>query len=729
MQNANSDVSTLHFESKKIHEMNEEELGHYQVSDFSRFKDEVWLFANPTPGSKSQSALNWAMELFDGSRLSDIQHVARLRWVKVLTLTLIVLPYDGRVPSPGSVGPIQGEFKWLLSWMSEHGYHLPNELTPTVARHYIDQLPSLIAAHSNDGEVSISIATRALTIFIRLWNQRRALERMGIESLTSHPFDGQGAHTVAAGVATKAHGWIRPLPDEVAIPMLNKAVWFLGKPAEDVLRLLEVIRDPSAGRMIVIDRKKRGTVIREAGVGIQARTRRARRFLETFEFSTAPGEGRPWPASLNEPFDAAAGQRKTLLSRLRELWESARDAALIIVQACSGMRASELLGIRAGTDKSTGLPMGVRVEESSTGLYEWFVIRTVLTKTEEGLPREVDWVLGMRPIGSNELPVAVRALSILNELHEPWRAQARTDRLLLAGRSGETLSVASTALGGMRNVTLNDAIRSFISRWVDLSDLPDESARKTEDNDLIAWRDSKGAIFRTHMLRKAWAQFTLACDSRLLPAIQMQFHHLSLAMTEGGYIGRNPLLLDELDSMATQKVYQTVFESIMGNTKLAGRMGEQLERSLAKLRAETHELPTTEKWQHAVDWSDRNDLRMFFTAHAICCPTRASEMRCHDTSGTPVWLRKEPNTSTRAPNICAGCACAIMDKSHEPFWTDRYVSCMVAIKQAKLMSDDIVSMREVRFRAEQARSILKKFGANLDVLETKIESAVGDRNA
>jgi integrase len=531
-------------------------------------------------------------------------------------------------------------------------------------------------------------------------------------------------------LATKATGWIKPLPDEVVIPLLNKAAWFLGTPADDVVRLLDVVRDPLAGTEVIVKRS-RGTRIaaRKAGVQVSARLRRARAFLDAFEFGTPPGGSQPWHEPLDSAYERSSNCQRTRTSRIRELWEAVRDAAAIIVQATSGMRVSELLGILAGTDEATGFPKGVRLELSATGLYEWFVIRSQLSKTEEGLPREVDWVLGMRPVGSNETPLAVRALQVLDRLHEPWRACARTDRLILAGRNGTTLPVASMRLGAMESSKANEAMKRFISGWLDLSGLPDESARKTEDNDLVRWRESKGAIFSTHMLRKAWAQFALACDSRLLPAIQMQYHHISLAMTEGGYIGRNPLLLNELDSMSTQKTNLAVFDIIVGKSKLAGRMGEQLEQALAKLRAEAGKLPTSEKWRQAVEWTERNDLKMFFTAHATCCPTRTSEMRCHDASNTPVWLRKAPNTATREPSVCAGCACAIMDSSHEPFWSDRYVGCEVSVRQAEAAGAPSDPFREIRFRADQARGILKKFGADLDALDARVTSIMENGHA
>lgn len=708
--------------------MNRDELAEYRISEHSQFRDVVWFFANPTPGAKkTMSTLNWGMVLFDGSLLTAVQHAARLHWARILVLTLLELPSDGRKPAPGSMGAIQTQFTWFLSWMSESGYHHPQELTPGVIRHYVDQLPAFIAVHNGDGDIGVGTARRALTTIMHLWDQRAALAMMGVSSPVGHPFEGRGVYAVAMNVATKAMGWIKPLPDEVAIPLLNKATWLLGTPADDVLRLLDVVLDPLAGTMIVVKRQ-RGTANCKAGIGSRARRARAKRFLDDFEFGSSAGEGQPWHEQLDAGYKHPSGRQKARMSRVKQLWDSVRDAAAIIVQTTSGMRVSELLGIRAGIDEATGLPKGVRLEMSVTGLYEWFIIRSQLAKTEEGLPREVDWVLGMRPVGSAETPLAVRALCILDQLHGPWRALARTDRLILAGSVGEMLPLTSTRRDAMTSDAVNSAMQRFIGRWIDLSGLPDESLRKTEDMDLVPWRESKGAVFTTHMLRKAWAQFALACDSRLMPAIQMQFHHLSLAMTEGSYIGRNPLLLDVLDSMSVQKVYSTVFDSIIGKGKLAGRMGEQLERALAELRAQAGELPTSEKWRQAVEWTDNNDLKMFFTAHATCCPTRASEMRCHDASDTPVWLRKAPNTATREPSVCAGCACAIMDRSHEQFWSDRYVGCEVAARVAEAAGSHPGPFREIRFRADQARGILKKFGADLDALDTRVTAIVTENN-
>lgn len=712
--------------TKKLHELLPSELSEYWVSEHSQFKHPIWYFKNTTPGSaKSTSTLNWGMELHDGSHLIDDQHTLRLHWAKILLLTLLTVPAKERKPAPGGMKSYQAAFKWILSWMAEQGFHKPDELTPEVIEHYVTDLPHYMAEQRDDEEIGVSSANDALKVLLHLWNQRLYLAKMGIKSLVSHPFQGQSNNKVAKSIATKANGWIKPIPDEVAIPLLNKAAWFLGTPSADIIRLLDVVRDPLSGTIVRVSRGRGTTRSQKAGEAQLARLARVRRFLDTFEFSIIPGDDIPWHEPLRLAHDNKKGRKIEQLTRIWELFESVRTAAAITVMGTSGMRISELMGIKAGTDKDTGLPLGVRIEVSITGLYEWFVIRSVISKAVEGLPREVDWILGMRPKGSKEVPLAVRALLILNKIHEPWQVKARTDRLILSMRSkGGILPSRSATLGARSSQRMLGSMKLFISRWIDLSNLADESARKTEDNDLVPWRESAGTIFTTHMLRKSWAAYALACDSRLLPAIQMQFHHLSLAMTEGGYIGRNPLLVESLDSVSRQKRNSMIYELVTGHTALAGRMGEQLEQATTALRTEVANLPTSEKWQRVIAWADTNDLQLFFSAHATCCPTRTSEMRCQDEAQTPIWSRQHPNTATREPSLCAGCACAVMDSSHESFWSERYVKSWVSVKQNEKAGMNMADFRVIRFRADQAGSILRKFGVDLSVLDKNIEYAV-----
>ncbi|MDR7049198.1 hypothetical protein J2X54_001646 [Duganella sp. 3397] len=719
-----AESSGIGYAQKKLHELNRDELDDYSIGERSRFRDEKWFFTNHLPGApKANSTLNWAMVLSDGSSLTDSRHATRLHWAKLLLLTLVVVPANQRIRAAGSMANIQASFNYLLSWMSECGYHAPHELKPDAVRCFMDHVAPIIAARCIDAELNRNTFSRGLFVIAHLWNQRRSLLQMGIEPMTVHPFDGKTPDEVGRELSAKVSKWVPPLPDEVALAVLNKAAWFLGTPADDVLRLMDVFTDPLAGSTVTVKSDIRSDYTHKAGLKNCARHKRVRRFLDRFEFGIVAGESRAWHEPIlsshaESSHDAECSNEKYEgKRRVADLWQAVRDAAAIIVQAMTGMRASELLSIKAGIDKRSQLPSEVRIELSLTGLYEWFVVRSIISKTEEGSPREVDWVLGMRPAGTTQIPLAVKALCIVNALQAPWVTQARTDHLFLSISHGKGLLRTHAAANSIGVKKLNTHMQRFIMNWVDLTWLPDQSAHHVTESDLVPWRESRGEIFRTHMLRKTWAQFALACDSRLLPAIQMQFHHLSLAMTEGSYIGRNPMLLEALNSVSVQKRNLLLYEAVIGKSQLAGRMGDQLDSALGELRTEVSNLPKSEKWSRTVVWADRNDLRMFFSAHATCCPTRNSEMRCHDVSKTPIWVRWAPNTSTRTPGLCAGCACAIMDKSHEKFWSDRYTESQRSLFAAKNIGIAHGSFREIRFRAEQARAILKRFGADISALD------------
>lgn len=691
---------------KSVHLLSESELNDYWVSELSQFKEMKWQFKNFTPGARaSLSTINWEMTLFDESKLSDSQHRIRLRWSKLLVLSIITVPARGRIPSGGAFSTIQNELNIFLSWMSLNGYHLPEELTPRVIENYVDELPAYVASrdHYRDDEdegIGVAVFDRALNPLMRLWEQRGHLALFNVKTLSAHPFNGNGAHSVALKLATKARGWIMPLPDEVAIPLFNKAASFLGAPAQDAVRLLGLFNVSD------IDVEKHGKAKKQ-------RLQEENGFLKEFKFTDENPYGQSWHQRLITPGASAA--------TIREIFDSIRDAATITVQGVSGMRVSELCGIPAGIDQVTGLPAGVRLETSLTGLYEWFIIRSELSKSKEGKPREVDWVLGMRPVGSKEIPLAVHALCVLNELHMPWRATAKTSKLLLAGPSGVAMARPSKAMAPMTSDNVRRNMKRFIERHIDLSQLPDTSARNITDKDLVRWRETKGNIFSTHMLRKSWANFTLACDSRLLPVIQMQFHHVSLAITEGAYIGKNPVLVDALDSVSRQRTNRGMYELITQRTAFAGRMGEHLESEAEKLRKQFEGLPLSERWKKTTEWVDDNQITMFFSPYSICVPLKRSEMRCHESTQTPIWIRNEPNVFTREPSLCAGCGNAVMDKTQSGFWEDRYMEYMAAMEMQKLRDGrPLPEMRVIEFRANQSRAILKKLGVDMEALAKRL---------
>lgn len=706
---------------RPLWEMTPAEFASFQVTPLSKGEDTVWAWEPTTPGQKkSVVQLNWGMELSDGSRLTDTRHAVRLAWAKKLIALITHAPANGVAPASGSMGGYQQRLNWLLSWMAMRGMQTPNELDVEA---YLEDLPRYIAERSDEDEITTGQVRRALAIIPNLWSERRLLTRWGVPTLNQDQFRDHSAHHYADILATKAQGWIPPLPDEVAIPLFNKVAWWLGQPAEDVIGLLAYVEDPLAGTEIevAVGKYKKGIRKQPAGVGDVARVKRSNRFLADFAFSTLPGESQPWHVALDETYES--DDEKGPHQRIRQLFEAVREACAMSIQGMSGMRISELMGIEAGFDAVTGLPRGVRIEVSASGLYDLFVIRTVLSKTETGLPREMDWVLGMRPKGSMDEPLPVRALRLLNRLSEPWRRHATTTRLMLAGSGGKNLPVKTTAQGAMRSGNMLLGMKSFIARWVDLSGLPDESRHKVKDNDLIEWRDSQGRIMKSHMLRKSWAQFMFAVDPSLMPAIQLQFHHLSMAMTDSGYIGSNLSLLNDMESVATQARNMMILETVLGHNPLAGRMGEELEQATQKLAEQVKGLPTSDAYKEVVKFCEQAQLPIFFSPHGACMPLKTHEMRCQDEAGTSLLLRKQPNARTRQPSLCAGCGCFVLDARHADFWAARYLDNWLAYKRAE-RNGDASGYKVIKERAEQAGKLLKKIGVKVVQLDREIEKTL-----
>ena len=285
------------------------------------------------------------------------------------------------------------------------------------------------------------------------------------------------------------------------------------------------------------------------------------------------------------------------------------------------------------------------------------------------------------------------------------------------------MPLTTTSFGAMSSETMRDGMKRFIARWVDLSALPDQSKHRVKDQNLIEWRESKGVIFKSHMLRKSWAQFMFAVDPLLKPAIQLQFHHLSLAMTDTGYISSNPLIVNDMDSMARQATQLMILEMLNGENPLAGKMGEQLEHAMSDLGVRVTGLPTSDAYKEVVRFCESAQLPIFFSPHGACMPLQTHSMRCHEEAGTSLLLRTQPNARTRQPSLCAGCDCFVLDARYSDFWATRYVDNWLAYKRAE-RGGDVNGFKVIKERAQQAGKLLKKIGISVAKFDAVIEKTL-----
>ncbi len=699
--------------ARPLHLWSDSELVDARISKKSRWLDVRWVLDNPTPWAHSSSSIiSWDVLLTDGTLLTSTKHRKILGWLKRLAWSLLADPAAGIPLSTSSMGPLSTGIRRFAKWLISRGYAWPHELDDVALDLFLNDLSSLLLDEEDDeDELTYGAVRSVIQVLIVLWQQRDALSEAGIKPMPAEPYGGKSAREVAESFVPYPSGWTKPLPDEVAIPILNRAGWFLGVPCEDILRLqleaLEAWNSVSRGSRTLQGRQP----------CLERRKYHQLRVAKAFQFSLLPGETNSWHPSLNTAANERDGGK--VMQRVRLLVQAVRDAAVIVIQSVGGMRIGEICGLPAGVDIETGLPVCIRIEESVSGLNELFICRTLSVKAEE-TPRDQDWVLGMRPKGKTEVPLAVHALLVLNQLFAPYRVLSGSDRLLVWFSAQQGLPKRAAGVGIVNTETLRRGIKHFVANWIDLSNLPDESVHKVDDNDLVPWRESKGQIIKTHMFRKMWASFALRVDPRLLPAIQMQFHHLSQAITEGWYIGRNRLQVAPLSTVAAQQTNLLLYEMALGRTLVAGRMGEQLDEHIGPLRQRISRMSSNEAWNETVRFANEFDLRLWFAPHGKCLPLVPTAMRCHEIGGSTSWLRREPNYATREPSVCVGCSCFVLDARHKGFWEERYIQNWVSYRNAERMGI-AGQFRVIHERASQAELLLKRIGVDVVPLAEQVK--------
>jgi hypothetical protein len=653
----------------------------------------------------------WNFDLPGGSNFMDPPYASLLDASRRFAWSLFTAPGDGATCfAPGSAGKLSTALKYLITWMVNNAYMRFAELTADALDKYVGDLAFEIASEDSDLETEAQALVR-LRILYWLWQQRRELEKAGVGSLPSRPWPDYGPADLARTTTAKAVQQIPPLPDEVARPVLGAAYRMIGVPADDVIRLTQAYLTAYA-----------------RGTSRHTSERLAYKAIGNFRFSVLDDGSNPWhgPANGLRSADKAATAVCSIgpVRRLRRLIMDVQGAAVIIIQGTTGMRISEVAGLLAGLDDNTQLPKCVQIRPSASGLYELFILTGDMSK-ENSVPDDVEWVLGMRVRGTDDIPVPVRAIQVLHRLLAPWRSMVASRDLLVTLTGTNGLPKNGAGVGPVQSDVLRNGMRSFVMRHVDLSSLPDTSSRAIHPDDLIPYRKSKGRCIKTYQWRKTLAHFVFNTDNTMIPALAQQFQHISLAMTEHGYLGRNQALFETFDSVRVQETTAFIYEHMLGRSVLAGRMGKEIEDHIEEFRKATEGLDSIQAWRKVFKIVVDDGLRLWFAPHGKCMPLNPGQMRCHEVANTASWRNKEPNYDAREPSLCAGCGCFILDAQHEAYWKRRYVENWAAWRRAE-QNGTAGQFRVVRHRADQARGLLMKLQVDIEPLNGLVEQEVSN---
>lgn len=487
---------------------------------------------------------------------------------------------------------------------------------------------------------------------------------------------------------------IPPLPDEVALPLLKEALSWIDFKAKDVLRL----------QTEFVTCRNDATA---AGLSISGAVNRTNKILQNFQFSAAEGNDSPWreplPELENVSHPAKEDMEYDTTQNLRNLVMRARDASVIALQYMVGLRASEICSAKGGWTVGNDLPDCIIRRYSKNGIVEMFFFKGILSKGVPH-PREDEWLLGCRPVGSSWFPVPVRALMLLEKLYRPWRKLGSNGDLIVSFAQKKGLPLASESVSKITSGALLRGTKRFIFSEVDLSHLPDTNIH---DEDLEVYRDSKGLCIRTHQGRKTFAAYILESKTSLLRPVSEHFKHMSVAITESAYFPAVSRLRGDAESMRFAQSVAFLVEAAQGK-KVYGRMGEVVERYFGgKEWRESMSLREVEK--KVTELVLVHDLRIFFSSHGNCLiKANPLNSRCRAATDTVSWDATTPDFSARSPGLCSGCGCFAMDSAHRPFWENR-VHKMALVVNAASTHQQSREFRVHQVKLEQAKNVLKIF--------------------
>jgi integrase len=669
--------------------------------------------------------IEWDLLFEDGTNLLDPCHADLLEQFRRLAWSLFADPRAGKAPKPGTAKHLSIGLRELLKWMVKNRYARMSELDGAASRRYLDDCQARLDGVAQEDSLedlldenepeAIDTADRAgnqeflqktdkalqvtwswimmrLIVWRRMWDQRAAMRAAGVEPLPQEPFGGRKAGYFANEMATKATQKIPPLPDEVAVAIMNAAHAYMETAALDVLRMVEDM-------LALRDTYKRFDTVS--------------RHMKKWEFSVPRGSDQPWHSALAETRSPA--------SSLRLLADDLSRACAIILQSETGMRASELCSLPAGINAETGLPACIEMRLSKSGMLELFYLKGTLSKTRP-TPESATWLLAARPRGSDMLPNSVRAVDVIQKLLQPFRdmADGKVRKVLfLVFDPTDGFPIEGQGISALTNSVLLRWQKRFVAAHVDWA-----TVKPTPDTQ--KYINSKGECLQTHQWRKTYAQFVFQVNPKLLSAIARQFKHLSIAMTEGAYINTNDALLKDVAEHNLYRTTDRLLEFARGTApKMEGRLARLLEKYQDELGTIIKGKNDAEARQAMLVWCSQRGLKLFFHGYGGCIPGLApTEAECHKRANTVHWANTTPNYTTREPSVCTGCFLFMVGPESVEFWRDRYVSNSTAYLQAKAQgkADDF---RVAKERAAQSATYLKFLDVLLPEIVLEGESHAG----
>jgi len=697
------------------------------VSSVSRWKDIKWELDEVYPGSN----LYWDIKFDNGSLLTDPIHFLLLDSTRRFIWSLLSDPVDRDAIPISSASGVLSACRPLLFWMVNTHRIDFSELVPSAFEEFLDHWMAIGQQsqdfdgdfgsaedfeNSQEGDIeeedslSFSSLYKAVTVWKSLWNQTPTLINSAIPTMVEDPLQRRSALDVTNQVIAYVLRVTPPLPDEVALPIMNEAQRWLGCRADDIIRLHEMC-------MKAFVRSADG----DGGALISKADAEA--LFSKFYFSVEPGAVEPW----HEPVEVrivvyTSEARKSknhwfLPSvQVRELVDDLLGSCLIVLQSESGLRPGEIRTLEAGVD-SESRHNCLHSELSISGLNELFFL-TATQRKGVPAPQVEKWLAGSRPTGSEFVPGPVRAIYVIEALLAPWRKLCNEKRvggwLFVNMRSGQSLPRKGSSVVRSPRTKLLAAQRAFIEKYVDLNGLPDRSSL---NENLVPYRETRGNCIIATQWRKTYAMYVVRTDRRMIPAVATQFKHVHVAMTESSYIGSNPEILREAKSQMARSAAAFMYRFVTGKEPVAGRIAKLIDEYRELIISVIGSESNPDGLNRLQEWCSERGIRAFSSPHGKCfIGIEPLEAECHRRAGTISWHNSTPNYEMREPALCAGCKLFGVDYDSVDFWVERYRENQTAWLTAK--SRGLTKgFRVMQERAAVSANMLRVLGIPLPDIE------------
>jgi integrase len=445
----------------------------------------------------------------------------------------------------------------------------------------------------------------------------------------------------------KELGTIPALPDEVFDPLMTEALRWLDVYSADIIELRKI--EAEAAERCASWRSKNKTYY-------------INRHLVGFQFSKNPLTNLPWRDELRMieevlDVDETGTLRQKLgpLGVLRRLISNLLAACSVVIQGFTGLRISELLGLRAEAYfRSDLFPSCISIRPSLDGLNQVFLLNGEIFKgAVSESSREGQWVVGIRPVDSDFVPEAVRALILVLEVVEGWRNLTQDTHVFIHPKA-QGMPRSKDGVGAARSNLMRKLQQQFLVQWVEL---PVEFA---------GWHLS------THQFRKKFAQDIVRCDPGALPAVREHFKHMSMHILETGYIGSDAELLRLIDDFALRDAAAQIM-SIIDGEPVAGKMSDEIRRATPRIRqAYDNSISEEDRRKKIEGLIDSEGIRAWPCDFGTCL-FRAETAMCHFAGRgfyDPSALK--PLASERCADRCSSCSNLVVSARNLQFWKDRY---------------------------------------------------------